>query len=47
MVGALLMMCLQPGVAQKAPTKKVVQLKDAKGADVGTATILSKGSAWK
>ncbi len=44
MVGALLMTCLRPAVAQKAATKKVVQLKDAKGADVGTATILSKGS---
>ncbi len=44
MAGALLIMCLQPAVAQKAPAKKVVQLKDARGADVGTATILSKGS---
>jgi Cu-Zn family superoxide dismutase len=44
MTGALLAICLQPAVAQKAPTKKVVSLKDAKGADVGTATIMSKGS---
>lgn len=42
--GALLAICLQPAFAQNPPKKKVVQLKDAKGADVGTATILAKGS---
>ncbi len=37
--------CVVFGVAQtKAIKKKTVELKDAKGTDVGTATIVSKGS---
>ncbi len=37
--------CAISGVAQtKAVKKKTVELKDAKGTDVGTATIVSKGS---
>ena len=37
--------CVAAGVAQtKATKKKIVELKDAKGSDVGTATIVSKGS---
>jgi Cu-Zn family superoxide dismutase len=38
--------CVICGVAQRKPVKKkTVELKDAKGNDVGSATILSKGSA--
>src|SRR5271165_6254403 len=37
--------CLASGAAQTKPTKKkTVELKDAKGTDVGTATIVSKGN---
>ena len=37
--------CLQPALAQSAPVKrKVVALKDSKGSEVGTVTILSKAS---
>ena len=42
---ALLAICLQTATAQNNPVKKkTVELKDAKGADVGMATIVSKGS---
>jgi len=44
-LGVVLALGGQWGLAQSDPTKKkVVELKDAKGADVGTATILPKGS---
>jgi Cu-Zn family superoxide dismutase len=38
-------LCLASGLAQSKPVKKkTVELKDAKGNDVGTATIVSKGT---
>ncbi len=41
----VVLMCVLCGLAQtKAVKKKTVELKDAKGTDVGTATIVSKGS---
>jgi Cu/Zn superoxide dismutase len=44
-VTAALGVCVVSGSAQtKAAKKKTVELKDAKGNDVGTATIVSKGS---
>jgi len=44
-VTAALTVCLVPGSAQAtAAKKKTVELKDAKGNDVGTAKIVSKGS---
>jgi len=44
-VTAFAVACVISGTAQtKAPKKKTVELKDAKGNDVGTATIVSKGS---
>lgn len=44
MAGAALGLCLASASAQNNTVKKkVVELKDAKGNDVGTATILSKG----
>ena len=44
-VSAALSVCVVSGSAQtKAAKKKTVELKDAKGNDVGTATIVSKGS---
>jgi Cu-Zn family superoxide dismutase len=45
MFGSVLAIGLQFSFAQSKPVKKkVVVLKDAKGTDVGTATILSKGA---
>ena len=45
MFGSVLAIGLQFSFAQSKPVKKkVVELKDAKGTDVGTATILSKGA---
>ena len=42
-VGAALAICAAAGLAQSKPvTKKTVELKDAKGNSVGTATIESK-----
>ena len=44
-VMAAFSVCIVSGSAQtKAAKKKTVELKDAKGNDVGTATIVSKGS---
>jgi len=44
-IAAALIICLTSGFAQsKGTTKKTVELKDAKGNDVGTATIRSKDS---
>jgi Cu-Zn family superoxide dismutase len=44
-VTAALSVCIASGSAQtKAVKKKTVELKDAKGNDVGTATIESKGT---
>jgi Cu-Zn family superoxide dismutase len=43
-VTAALTVCFLPGSAQAKTKKKVVDLKDAKGTDVGTATITSTGS---
>jgi Cu-Zn family superoxide dismutase len=45
-ISAALVLCLLCGAAQaKAAKSKTVELKDAKGNDVGTATIISKGPA--
>jgi Cu-Zn family superoxide dismutase len=45
LVGAALVFCLVSGSLQaKEAAKKTVTLKDAKGNDVGTATIMSKRS---
>jgi len=45
-VGAALAICAAAGLAQSKPvTKKTVELKDAKGNSVGTATIESKKQA--
>jgi len=42
---AVLLACVLCGLAQtKAVKKKTAELKDSKGNDVGTATIVSKGS---
>ena len=42
--GLFLAVCLTSALAQTKPVKKkTVELKDAKGADVGMATIVSKG----
>ena len=42
-VGAAVAICAAAGLAQSKPvTKKTVELKDAKGNSVGTATIVSK-----
>ncbi|MGA2904643.1 MAG: superoxide dismutase family protein [Candidatus Korobacteraceae bacterium] len=43
-VMAALCVCIASGSAQtKAAKKKTVELKDAKGNDIGTATIIAKG----
>jgi len=43
-VATALALCAATGVAQAKPaSKKAVELKDAKGTSVGTATIVSKG----
>ena len=43
-VATALTLCVASGFAQMKPVKKkTVELKDAKGNDVGTATIVSKG----
>ena len=43
-VATVLALCAAAGFAQIKPTsKKVVELKDAKGNSVGTATIIAKG----
>src|ERR1017187_556919 len=43
-VATALTLCVASGFAQAKPVKKkTVELKDAKGGDVGTATIASKG----
>jgi len=43
-VGTALTLCAASGFAQAKPvTKKIVELKDAKGASVGHATIVAKG----
>ena len=45
LTAAALGVCLLSGVAHgKMSNKKTVELKDAKGTDVGTATIMPKGS---
>ncbi len=45
LVSAALTLCVVSGLAQtKAAKKKTVDLKDAQGKDVGTATIVPKGS---
>jgi Cu-Zn family superoxide dismutase len=45
LLGAALAVCVFIGLSQAtAAEKKAVELKDAKGNDVGTATISSKGS---
>jgi superoxide dismutase, Cu-Zn family len=42
-IGAALAICAAAGLAQSKPaTKKTLELKDAKGSSVGTATIASK-----
>ncbi len=44
-VATALTLSVNSGLAQSKPvTKKTVELKDAKGDDVGTATIVSKGT---
>jgi len=44
LVSAAVAICVVSGFTQtKAVKKKVVELKDAKGNDVGTATVVSKG----
>src|SRR5664279_899167 len=44
-VATALTLCVASGFAQaKSVKKKTVELKDAKGNDVGTATIVSKGA---
>ncbi len=44
-VATTLTLCIVSGFAQSKPVKKkTVELKDAKGNDVGTATIVSKGA---
>lgn len=44
-VTAAFAFCVVSGLTQaKAAEKKTIELKDAKGNDVGTATIMSKGS---
>ncbi|MGB7556858.1 MAG: superoxide dismutase family protein [Candidatus Korobacteraceae bacterium] len=44
-VATALTLCIGAGFAQSKPVnKKTVELKDAKGNDVGTATIISKGT---
>ena len=44
-VATALALCVASGFAQSKPVKKkIVELKDAKGNDVGTATIVSKGT---
>ena len=44
-IAAVMLMCVLSLVAQSKPVKKKpVELKDAKGNDVGTATIISKGT---
>jgi len=43
-IAAVVSLCTVIGLAQAKPvTKKTVELKDAKGNSVGTATIISKG----
>jgi superoxide dismutase, Cu-Zn family len=44
-VAVMLTLCAASGLAESKPVKtKTVELKDAKGNDVGTATIVSKGA---
>ncbi len=43
-VSAVVVFCLSGFALAKAAKKKTVELKDAKGNDVGTATIVSKGA---
>jgi len=42
-IGAAFAICASAGLAKPKPANKTVELKDAKGNSVGTATIMAKG----